>query len=99
MPGGYQSTLFSLSIRWEREETDRVVNPVLKVLESSSKQTRLESYFMRYEDGIKFGSIKSKRLQSVLKDIQDDKDNLEGIEGGTSNDSETEALGKRQRKV
>ncbi|KAL7553273.1 hypothetical protein ACHAWF_016532 [Thalassiosira exigua] len=37
------------TLGWEKEETDRVVNPVLKVLESGSKQTRLESYFMKYE--------------------------------------------------
>jgi hypothetical protein len=29
-------------------------------------QTRLDS-FMKYEDGIKFADIRSKRLQSVLK--------------------------------
>ena len=35
------------SLGWEREETARVVGPVLKVLESTSTQTRLESYFVR----------------------------------------------------
>ena len=42
------------TLGWDQEETDRVVLPVLKVLESKSKQRRLESYFMQYDDGIKF---------------------------------------------
>jgi DNA excision repair protein ERCC-5 len=58
------------SLGWERAETDRIVNPVLKVLENGSKQMRLESYFMRYEDGIKFAEVKSKRLKAVFHDIQ-----------------------------
>ena len=58
------------SLGWERAETDRIVNPVLKILENGSKQMRLESYFMRYEDGIKFAEVKSKRLKAVFNDIQ-----------------------------
>lgn len=45
------------SLGWDQEETDRVVLPVLKVLENKSKQRRLESYFMKYEDGIKFAEV------------------------------------------
>ena len=59
------------SLGWEQGETDRILNPVLK-LESSSKQTRIESYFMKYDDGIKFAAVRSKRLKAVLKDIQFD---------------------------
>jgi len=58
------------TLGWEQAETNRVVNPVLKVIESGSKQTRLESYFMRYEDGITFAKVRSKRLKAVLEDIQ-----------------------------
>jgi DNA excision repair protein ERCC-5 len=58
------------TLGWERAETDRVVNPVLKVLDSGSTQMRLESYFLRYEDGYKFAKVKSKRLKAVLHDIQ-----------------------------
>jgi hypothetical protein len=65
------------TIGWESAETDRVVNPVLKVLESGSKQTRIESYFMKYEDGIKFANIRSKRLKAVLTDIQRGEDENE----------------------
>ena len=57
------------SLGWEQGETDRILNPVLK-LDSSSKQTRIESYFMKYDDGIKFAAVRSKRLKAVLKDIQ-----------------------------
>lgn len=58
------------SIGWESEETDRVVQPVLKIIESGSKQARIESYFMKYDDNIKFAEVKSKRLKAVLDDIQ-----------------------------
>lgn len=60
------------TIGWDAEETDRVVQPVLKILQRGSKQTRIESYFMKYEDGIKFAEVKSKRLKAVLDDIQTD---------------------------
>ena len=58
------------SIGWDNEETDRVVKPVLKILESVSTQTRIESYFMKYDDNITFAKVKSKRLKAVLDDIQ-----------------------------
>lgn len=65
------------SIGWESEETDRVVQPVLKILESGSTQTRIESYFMKYDDNIKFAEVKSKRLKAVLDNIQTG-DDVEG---------------------
>lgn len=46
------------SLGWDQEETDRVVLPVIKVLENKSKQRRLDSYFMKYEDGIKFAEVR-----------------------------------------
>jgi DNA excision repair protein ERCC-5 len=58
------------SIGWDDEETDRIVQPVLKIIESGSKQTRIESYFMKYDDNIKFAEVRSKRLKAVLDDIQ-----------------------------
>ena len=60
----------SETLGWDQEETSRIVGPVLKVLESGSKQTRLESYFMKYDDGIKFAEVRSKRLKAVLDGIQ-----------------------------
>mmetsp|Transcript_10552 Transcript_10552/g.21749 ORF Transcript_10552/g.21749 Transcript_10552/m.21749 type:complete len:1282 (-) Transcript_10552:243-4088(-) len=59
------------TLGWDQDETNRVVRPVLKVLENGSKQTRIESYFMKYEDGLKFAKVRSKRLKAVLDDIHD----------------------------
>ena len=46
------------TLGWDHEETSRVVSPVLKALQSKSKQRRLESYFMKYNDGIKFAEVR-----------------------------------------
>ena len=62
------------TLGWEQAETDRVVNPVLKVIEEGSKQTRLENYFMRYEDNQVAGKVKSKRLQAALLKIEGEED-------------------------
>jgi len=108
LPGLQQHCAETLG--WEKEETDRVVNPVLKVLESGSKQTRLESYFMRYEDGVTFAKVRSKRLKAVLDDIQcagfaDENDvDMEGVAANgvdmkASNvDEDSKPKKKRQRK-
>ena len=55
---------------WEESETERVIVPVLDEMKNGSRQTRLDGYFMRLEDNIKFADIKSKRLKEVwnLKD-------------------------------
>jgi DNA excision repair protein ERCC-5 len=54
-------------IGWPPEETKRLVLPVVERLhQGSMRQTRIDS-FMRYEDGIKFASIRSKRLREVLE--------------------------------
>lgn len=47
------------TIGWDQEETNRVVQPVLQVLANNSKQRRLDSYFMKYEDGIKFAEVRN----------------------------------------
>lgn len=48
------------------EEISKAVLPVIqKMEESSMRQTRIDS-FMRYEDGIKFANVRSKRLRDVL---------------------------------
>ena len=93
------------TLGWEREETENVVNPVLKVLQSGSRQTRLESYFMRYEDNVTFAQVKSKRLKAVLRDILgvDDAEDLEAAgEDETSIEppelnSEVQSKRKKQR--
>lgn len=72
------------TLGWEKEETDRVVNPVLEVISSGSTQRRLDSYFlMKYEDDIKFATVKSKRLKAVLEDIhRDNADDNVAVEDG-----------------
>ena len=59
------------NVGWTTEETSALLNPVLKRLQESgsTRQTRIDS-FMRYEDGIKFADIRSKRLRDVLSAIQ-----------------------------
>jgi hypothetical protein len=75
------------TLGWERAETDRVVNPVLKVLDSGSTQMRLESYFLRYEDGYKFAKVKSKRLKAVLHDIRRG-DTADTVDASTADNAE-----------
>eukprot|EP00934_Nitzschia_sp_Nitz4_P001798 Nitzschia sp. Nitz4//scaffold154_size52827//42360//46286//NITZ4_006785-RA/size52827-processed-gene-0.90-mRNA-1//-1//CDS//3329537335//1798//frame0 len=61
---------------WSAEETHQLIDPVVERLNtqgSSMRQMRVDSYFMRYEDGIKFANVRSKRLQSVLQSLQDEK--------------------------
>ncbi|KAL7525542.1 hypothetical protein ACHAXR_001053 [Thalassiosira sp. AJA248-18] len=80
------------TLGWEEEECSRIVNPVLQVLESGSKQTRLESFFMKYEDGITFAKVRSKRLKAVLDDIQGNhNDNSKDIESAAADDADSEA--------
>ena len=57
----------SRHIGWPEVETRKMLEPVVERIESGNRyrQTRLDS-FMRYEDGIKFSVIKSKRLREVL---------------------------------
>ena len=52
---------------WPEEQTRKTLEPVVFRAESGERyrQTRLDS-FMRYEDGIKFADVKSKRLREVL---------------------------------
>jgi DNA excision repair protein ERCC-5 len=53
-------------IGWRPEETQRILDPVMKKVTSVGyRQTRLDS-FMKYQDGIKFADVRSTRLRSVL---------------------------------
>lgn len=76
------------------------MNPVLKVLESGSKQTRLESYFMKYEDNITFAKVRSKRLKAVLTDIQGSGDPADDADFDSSDVDKDGSIpeSKRQRK-
>jgi DNA excision repair protein ERCC-5 len=58
------------NLGWPADETKTLIHPIIERLQSttgSMRQTRLDSYMMKYEDGLKFATIRSKRLQSVLK--------------------------------
>lgn len=59
------------NIGWAPAETKALLKPVLKRMEEngSMRQTRLDT-FMRYEDGIKFADVRSKRLREVLENVQ-----------------------------
>jgi DNA excision repair protein ERCC-5 len=59
---------------WEKSETDRAIVPVIDEMKKGVRQTRLDGFFMRSEDNIKFADIKSKRLRQVwnLKKNKDD---------------------------
>ena len=56
-------------IGWEAAETRALLKPMLRRVEEGMNQTRLDSYFMKYEDDIKFASVKSKRLRSVFSSM------------------------------
>lgn len=68
----------SKHIGWTAEETKKLVEPVVKKIESSGSmhQTRIDS-FMRYEDGIKFADVRSKRLRQVLKGVRNSENGQE----------------------
>ena len=54
-------------IGWAPDDTKRFLEPVIQSRNNKKglRQTRIDSY-MRYEDGIKFADVKSKRLRDVL---------------------------------
>jgi 5'-3' exonuclease len=62
---------FNRHAGWNPEETRRLLEPVVKKVEDGSgRQTRIDSFMMRYEDGIKFANVRSKRLREVLYEAQ-----------------------------
>ena len=57
---------------WDTAEIDRALVPVLEKLRCKSRQTRLDGYFMRYEDNhVVSHRIKSKRLRKVLESVKE----------------------------
>ena len=61
---------------WDESETNRTIVPVINEMKKGMRQTRLDGYFMRVEDNIKFADIKSKRLKEAwnVQEIVDDKE-------------------------
>ena len=58
---------------WEVGDTKAIIQPILDRTNTGMRQTRIESFFMKYEDNIKFANVKSKRLRDVLQEIQGEK--------------------------
>ena len=55
-------------IGWNHSEVQSKIIPVIDILsDNSGVQTRLESYFQTYDDGLKFAKVKSKRLLSAFQ--------------------------------
>ena len=59
-------------IGWPPEETRNLLAPVIAKSGTRYRQTRIDS-FMKYEDGIKFANVRSKRLRAVLETGNKDK--------------------------
>jgi len=76
-------------IGWPVDETKRYMEPVIEKVQSKSRQTRIDS-FMRYEHGIKFADIRSRRLRHVLGTFQNDDD------AKTDSDSEEGQIGDKE---
>jgi DNA excision repair protein ERCC-5 len=58
-------------VGWPADETRKMIQPVIEKIEQgrSMHQTRIDS-FMRYEDGIQFANVRSKRLREVLENVK-----------------------------
>ena len=59
---------FMGKIGWSLADVQSKIVPVIQVLSNNAAiQTRIESYFHKYDDGMKFAKVKSKRLLSALQ--------------------------------
>ncbi len=77
---------------WVAEETEKLIVPIIQQMEAGTmRQTRIDS-FMRYEDGIKFAKVQSKRLRQVLglssKDTDQSRQKTKSIAGLQQEDIE-----------
>jgi len=83
-------------VGWSEEDVDKYLTPVIKAIEErkvTGVQTRIDSYFMGYNDNIKFAHIRSKRLQTVLNDMNNSK--KDESSSGTSDERQKK---RRRRK-
>jgi 5''-3'' exonuclease (including N-terminal domain of PolI) len=55
----------SKKVGWEVAEINRIILPVTKAMAEAKTQKRIDGYFMRSEDNIKFADVRSKRLRRV----------------------------------
>ena len=77
---------------WVADETEKLIVPIIQQMESGTmRQTRIDS-FMRYEDGIKFAKVQSKRLRQVLglssKNTDQPSQKAKSLESLQNNDAE-----------
>lgn len=63
-----------LKLGWTQEDTDKLLIPIVERLQNRSHQTRLESYFMRYDDNIKVATVRSKRLREAMHGLTKEDD-------------------------
>ena len=73
---------------------DEMFDPFLKQIRENKrkKQQTLETYFTRYEDDRRFASVRSKRLQTAIKDVS-------GIVPGLKGDDDEQGVSKTQEGV
>ncbi|EQC41093.1 hypothetical protein SDRG_02143 [Saprolegnia diclina VS20] len=58
---------------WPLEKVNATLLPIVQAATRgwSETQTRIDSYFTSYKDGVKYAKIRSKRLQAVVQDIHE----------------------------
>ncbi|KDO25852.1 hypothetical protein SPRG_08796 [Saprolegnia parasitica CBS 223.65] len=58
---------------WPLEKVNATLLPIVQAATRgwSKTQTRIDSYFTSYKDGVKYAKIRSKRLQAVVQDIHE----------------------------
>ena len=86
----------SKQMGWPTEETKRFLDPVIEKVQSKSRQTRIDS-FMRYEDGIKFADVRSKRLRQVLGAVQQEGEAEANDDEEEGNDVSQEQDGAKEK--
>jgi len=84
----------SRNMGWEAAEVKNMIAPVVQRIEGGMRQTRLESFFMKYEDDIKFADVKSKRLRDVFRENRSKSRNQENVDASRQ---ETRKRSKRRR--
>jgi DNA excision repair protein ERCC-5 len=57
---------------WDQSKTDTVLLPLMEQIASSAnerhRQTRIDQFFTKYDDNVKYAKIQSKRLRSAVED-------------------------------
>lgn len=84
---------------WETGDTAALVEPVLQRMNAGMRQTRIESFFMKYEDNIKFANVKSKRLREVFEGFQLEKKNDGAHESSCNSDDENKQIKENENLI